>query len=213
MSARAIPDVPVPADSYPATSYPASPYPVPRPGLAVVPDPPEERAVDAATFRSVFRRHAAAVVVITADAGHGPVGFTATSLVSVSLLPPLVAFAISTTASSWQTVSTAGSVVVNFLDAGQHELARRFATSGIDRFAEPTRWSTLGTGEPVLDEAPSYLRGLVEHRFSVGDHHLVVARLAGHAERRAHESLLYHDGRYAGTDRPDFGGTNHVHHP
>jgi flavin reductase (DIM6/NTAB) family NADH-FMN oxidoreductase RutF len=171
-----------------------------NPGLAVVPDRLEERTVDTDTFRSVFRRHAAGVVVITADAGHGPAGFTATSLVSVSLLPPLVSFAISTTASSWPTVNAADSLVINFLDASQQEIASRFATSGVDRFAEPTRWSRLHTGEPVLDDAPSYLRGLVEHRFSVGDHHIVVARLATHVERREHEPLLYHDGRYATTD-------------
>jgi flavin reductase (DIM6/NTAB) family NADH-FMN oxidoreductase RutF len=173
-----------------------------HPGLSVVPDLPQDRPVDADRFRSIFRRHAAGVVVITADAGHGPAGFTATSLVSVSLLPPLVSFSIATTASSWPTVNQADSLVINFLDAGQHEIAGRFATSGIDRFAEPTRWSRLQTGEPVLDEAPSYLRGLVEHRFAVGDHHIVVARLATHAERREHEPLLYHDGRYVSTDRP-----------
>jgi len=177
-----------------------------RPGLSVVPAQvpaqPAERIVDADVYRSVFRRHAAGVVVITADAGHGPAGFTATSLVSVSLLPPLVSFSIATTASSWPTLQASDSLVINFLDAGQHEIAGRFATSGIDRFAEPTRWSRLGSGEPVLDEAPSYLRGLVEHRFAVGDHHIVVARLATHAERRDHEPLLYHDGRYATTHRP-----------
>lgn len=172
-----------------------------RPGLTVVPDRLEERTVDADVFRSVFRRYAAGVVVITADAGNGPAGFTATSLVSVSLLPPLVSFAISTSASSWPTVNAAGSVVINFLDAGQHDLAGRFATSGIDRFAEPTRWSRLRTGEPVLDDSPSYLRALIEHRFAVGDHHLVVARLATHAERREHDPLLYHDGRYVSTDQ------------
>jgi flavin reductase (DIM6/NTAB) family NADH-FMN oxidoreductase RutF len=173
-----------------------------HPGLSVVPDLVQERTVDADSFRSIFRRHAAGVVVITADAGHGPAGFTATSLVSVSLHPPLVSFSIATTASSWPTVNQADSLVINFLDAGQHEIAGRFATSGIDRFAEPTSWSRLQTGEPVLDEAPSYLRGLVEHRFAVGDHHIVVARLATHAERREHEPLLYHDGRYVSTDRP-----------
>lgn len=168
-----------------------------RPALSVVPDRCEERIVDADVYKSVFRRHAAGVVVITADAGHGPVGFTATSLVSVSLLPPLVSFAIATGASSWPAISTATSLVINFLSADQHAIAGRFATSGIDRFAEPTRWSRLATGEPALDDAPSFLRAQVEHRFAVGDHYLVVARLATHTERREHDSLLYHDGNYA----------------
>jgi flavin reductase (DIM6/NTAB) family NADH-FMN oxidoreductase RutF len=170
-----------------------------RPELIVVRDRLDERNVDAAVFRSVFRRHAAGVVVITADAGHGPAGFTATSLVSVSLLPPLVSFSIATSASSWPTIQRADSLVINFLDADQDDLAGRFATSGIDRFAEPTRWSRLRTGEPALDEVPSYLRALVEHRFAVGENHIVVARLATHAERREHTPLLYHDGRYVTT--------------
>lgn len=158
-------------------------------------------AIDSDTYRSVFRRHAAGVVVITADAGHGPAGFTATSLVSLSLLPPLVSFALSTTASSWPAINSARSLVVNFLDAGQHDLAGRFATSGIDRFAAPTRWSRLETGEPVLDDAPSFLRGLVEHRFGAGDHHIVVVRLVGFGERRPHDPLVYHGGSYT-TTRP-----------
>ncbi|MET9021954.1 flavin reductase family protein [Actinopolymorpha sp. NPDC004070] len=151
-------------------------------------------------FRSVFRRYAAGVVVVTADAGFGPAGFTATSLASISLDPPLVSFALSTNASSWRTISVAESVVVNFLDAEQHTLARTFATSGIDRFAPPTRWSRLpDDGEPVLDDAAGVLRGRVEHRFPVGDHHLVVARIIDGTSRE-HAPLVYHAGAYRTVD-------------
>lgn len=40
-------------------------------------------------LRSVFRQHAAGVAVITARGESGPVGFTATSLASVSADPPI----------------------------------------------------------------------------------------------------------------------------
>jgi flavin reductase (DIM6/NTAB) family NADH-FMN oxidoreductase RutF len=146
-------------------------------------------------YRSVFRRYAAGVVIVTADAGDGPVGFTATSLVSVSLEPPLVSFALSTGASSWPTISAADSVVVNFLDAGQRQLAERFATSGIDRFAVPTRWSRLPTQEPVLDEAAGHLRGWVLHRYPAGDHQLVVIEVTD-AVIRNHAPLVYHAGTF-----------------
>jgi flavin reductase (DIM6/NTAB) family NADH-FMN oxidoreductase RutF len=152
-------------------------------------------AISADVYRAVFRRHAAGVVIVTADAGDGPVGFTATSLASVSLDPPLVSFALSTTASSWPTIAAASSVVVNVLDARQHDLAARFATSGIDRFGGPTRWSRLGTGEPVLDDAAGHLRAFVRRRFPVGDHHLVVAEVV-HARVRPHAPLVYHAGGY-----------------
>lgn len=147
-------------------------------------------------YRAVFRRYAAGVVVVTADAGFGPVGFTATSLASISLDPPLVSFALSTNATSWPTIAAAESVVVNFVGAHDHSLATRFATSGIDRFASPTRWSRLHTGEPVLDDAAGHLRGRIDHRYPVGDHHLVVAEVTAAATRQ-HAPLVYHAGTYA----------------
>lgn len=163
---------------------------------------PEERAIDAEVYRSVFRGHPAGVVVITADAGQGPAGFTATSLVSLSLHPPLVTFSVATEASSWLTVGKANSVVINFLSVDQAPIADRFAARGVDRFAEPMRWSRLRTGEPVLDDAPGYLRALVAHRLAFGDHHLIVARLIAHAGRRDHEPLIYHDGQYVAAAGP-----------
>jgi flavin reductase (DIM6/NTAB) family NADH-FMN oxidoreductase RutF len=160
-----------------------------------------ESGITADLFRDVFRRYAAGVVVVTADAGSGPVGFTATSLASISLDPPLVSFALSTNASSWPTIAVAGSVLVNFLDADQHGLARRFATAGIDRFAEPTRWSPLTGGEPLLADAAGYLRAGIRHRYPVGDHHLVVGEVTDAATRH-HKPLVYHAGAYSTVSHP-----------
>ncbi|WP_069115175.1 flavin reductase family protein [Jiangella alba] len=165
-----------------------TPAPSPRPAQPV--------SVDADAFRAAFRRHAAGVVVITADAGGRPAGFTATSLASVSLAPPLLSFALATTASSWPAVAIAPTLVVNFLADDQHGLATTFATSGIDRFAAPTRWSRLVTGEPVLDSAPGHLRAVVVDRHPVGDHHIVVARVTHAWSGGEHAPLVYHAGAY-----------------
>ncbi|GAA5033842.1 flavin reductase family protein [Actinopolymorpha pittospori] len=147
------------------------------------------------TYRAVFRGYATGVSVVTADAGEGPIGFTASSLASVSLDPPLVSFALSTASGCWPVIAAAESVVVNLLGADQHDIAARFATRGVDRFAGPTRWTRLPTGEPLLVDAPSHLRGVIEHRYPAGDHHLVVARIT-HATYGDHTPLVYHDGRY-----------------
>ena len=161
--------------------------------------PPLPAAVDPAAYRSIFRSHAGGVAVVTADAGRGPVGFTATSVVSVSLQPPLVSFALSNESSSFPTLLEARAVVVNFLDVDQVDLAGRFASRGVDRFADPTQWSRLEDGSPVLDEAPSFLHGPIEHRFAVGDHHIIVASLHGALQRRPYGPLIYHDGAYGTT--------------
>lgn len=166
----------------------------PTPYLRALPTPTAQ--VDAALFRRAFRRHPAGVVVITADAGRGPVGFTATSLSSLSAEPALVSFGISATSSSWPHLELADSAVVHFLGAGHEDIARTFATSGIDRFAAPLRWRRLPTGEPLLDGAPGWLRITLEHRIPAGDAHLVVGRVEEAHLADDAEPLLYHDGAY-----------------
>jgi flavin reductase (DIM6/NTAB) family NADH-FMN oxidoreductase RutF len=152
--------------------------------------------VDAALFRQVFRRHAAGVAVVTADAGHGPAGVTVTSLASLSTAPPLLSFSISATASTWPHLRDADTAVVHLLGAAHAELARTFATSGIDRFAAPTRWRRLPTGEPVLDGAIAWLRISVELRHPAGGSHLVIGRIEEIDLAETSAPLLYHDGSY-----------------
>jgi flavin reductase (DIM6/NTAB) family NADH-FMN oxidoreductase RutF len=163
------------------------------------PAPAVAAGIDRRTFRQVFGRHPGGVVVVTADAGHGPAGLTLTSLTSVAADPPLLSFGISHGGSTWPTFAAARTVLVHFLDAGQADLARRFATSGIDRFAGPTRWSRTPDGQPRLDDAPSYLRATVEQRVVAGDHDIVIARVLEAVVRREHEPLVHHAGAYRTT--------------
>jgi flavin reductase (DIM6/NTAB) family NADH-FMN oxidoreductase RutF len=152
--------------------------------------------VDAVLFRQVFRRHAAGVAVVTTDAGRGAAGVTVTSLASLSAEPPLLSFSIAATASTWPHLRDADSAVVHLLGAGHTDLARTFATSGIDRFAAPTRWRRLPTGEPVLDGAAAWLRISIEHRHPAGNSHLVIGRVTEAGLNEAGGPLLYHDGSY-----------------
>jgi hypothetical protein len=66
-----------------------------QPARPAEPDEPNADAgpVDDELFRSVFRRHAAGVAVVTAP-GRPPVGFAATSVISVSLRPRLISFTV-----------------------------------------------------------------------------------------------------------------------
>ncbi|KJE25137.1 conserved protein of DIM6/NTAB family [Frankia torreyi] len=154
---------------------------------------PRARAVDGDLFRTVFRGHPAGVAVITTDAGVGPVGFTATSLASLSAEPPMVVFAISSSASAWPHLRTAETFVVNLLSSEQEEVARRFARSGIDRFAEPTRWTALPTGEPLLDGGRAWLRCATRPPIEAGDHFLIVGQVLEAATDPAAAPLIYHD--------------------
>ncbi|KFG76886.1 flavin reductase family protein [Streptomyces mutabilis] len=149
-------------------------------------------------LRSVFRRHAAGVAVITARGDTGPAGFTATSLTSVSTEPPLLSFGIGTGSSSWPTVSEAEYVGVHVLGEHQEELAATFARSGADRFAAPTAWREGPEGVPVLDDVLAWLVCRVVARVPAGDHRVVLAEVLLGDPAGAGHPLLYHQGRYSG---------------
>ncbi|MEV4825168.1 flavin reductase family protein [Micromonospora sp. NPDC049275] len=151
--------------------------------------------IDPDTFRALLRRQAASVTVITA-AGDPPVGFTATSFTSVSLRPPLVSFCLARSSSSWPTVAGAEHVAVHLLGAEQREVARTFATSGIDRFAAHSGWRPGPYGVPLLDQPVAWLLCRVTERVLAGDHAIVLAEpvTSGHGDGAP---LLYHMGRYA----------------
>ncbi|MCU1480509.1 MAG: flavin reductase [Subtercola sp.] len=135
------------------------------------PHPVAEQARSTITsdqFRSAFRNHAGGVAVITADAGHGPVGLTATSVISVSLDPPLVVFSVSELSSSTPTILEADTVVIHLLGADQIHIAKLCSTSGIDRFADTSIWSRLVTGEPFFPSAHAWIRGKVVNKMAAG---------------------------------------------
>ncbi|MFE0851125.1 flavin reductase family protein [Streptomyces rochei] len=149
-------------------------------------------------LRSAFRRHAAGVAVITARGEAGPVGFTATSLTSVSTAPPLLSFGIGTGSSSWPVVSEAEYVGVHVLGEHQEELAATFARSGADRFAAPTAWRDGPEGVPVLDGVLAWLVCRIVGRVPAGDHRVVLAEVLLGDPEGAGRPLLYHQGRYNG---------------
>ncbi|ALV47452.1 flavin oxidoreductase [Arthrobacter alpinus] len=128
-------------------------------------------------FKSAFRNHPAGVAVITADIGEGPVGLTATSVISVSANPPLVVFSLSSASSSTPTVKRAETVVIHLLGADQIGLAKNFATSGIDRFEDTTLWSRLITGEPYLPTSNAWMRGRIVNQMDAGDSTVVAVQI------------------------------------
>lgn len=146
-------------------------------------------------LRSVFRRHAAGVAVITAAAGR-PAGFTATSLNSVAAEPPLVSFGVGTSSSSWTVVSEAEHVGVHILGEHQEELAATFARSGADRFGPSTGWRSGPEGVPVLDGVLAWLVCRVVARIPAGDHRIVIAEAVVGDPAGGGRPLLYHQGRF-----------------
>ncbi|WP_010202287.1 flavin reductase family protein [Salinibacterium sp. PAMC 21357] len=127
-------------------------------------------------FAHVFRQYPGGVAVITADSPDGPVALTATSVVSVSAEPPLLAFSISHRASTAASIRSAHSYVVHFLGKDQLDIAQLCATSGVDRFADTRLWARLDTGEPYFPSAPAWVAGTQVDQLDAGAASIILLR-------------------------------------
>lgn len=153
--------------------------------------------LDPEQFKTAFRSHPAGVAVITADAGDGPVGLTATSVFSVSAEPPLLVFSVSNQSSSAPSIRRAETVIVHLLGADQLHLAQLCARSGIDRFADTSIWDRLITGEPYFPSAPNWIRGRVIERIDAGSSTVIVVHALqaaiAHDQDATADPLVHHN--------------------
>ncbi|MGX8906637.1 flavin reductase family protein [Streptomyces netropsis] len=177
--------------------------PLPRPELRAVraderlPPTPDE-------FRRVLGHFASGVTVITAPGADGepPAGFACQSFSSLSLDPPLVAFMVARTSTTWPRIAKAGVFCVNVLGAGQGALCRSFAVSGsrtADKFAGVPHEPSPVTGSPRLTDVPAWIDCVIHAVHTGGDHLIVVGRveaLGTDEEAAAAGPLLFHRGAF-----------------
>ncbi|GGU92932.1 monooxygenase [Streptomyces litmocidini] len=179
-----------------AAGSPTAVEPLPRPALRAVRED-ERPPVDPAEFRRVLGHFASGVTIVTALDADGPTGFACQSFASLSLDPPLVAFMVARTSTTWPRIAAAGTFCVNVLGAGQDELCRSFAVSGADKFAGVAWDPAPATGSPRLAGAPAWIDCTVTTVHTGGDHLIVVGRVEGlDATEGAGGPLLFHRGRF-----------------
>ena len=148
-------------------------------------------------LRSAFRRAAASAWVVTGARSPGldPVGFTAISVVSVSLDPPLVSFNIARSSSSLVTLGRTRRAALHLLADHQGGLATRFAGDRTRRFVDDGTWRWAHGLPEVADAALSLVTSIVD-LVEAGDSFLALARVE-HARSTEHAPLIHHQGRFA----------------
>ncbi|AVG23959.1 flavin reductase [Pontimonas salivibrio] len=131
------------------------------------------------SFLEVFRRHGAGVSIITLLKPSGePTGFTATSLSSLSLLPPRASFNMSIMASSWSAISASDSLLIHTLSHEGHSLATQFSGDASSRF-EGIELLEGPEGLPLVPGASGYLHAKIVDRHTVGDAAMVAVEILG----------------------------------
>ncbi|MER7449421.1 flavin reductase family protein [Nocardia beijingensis] len=152
--------------------------------------------LDPALMRTVLGHFATGVVAITGIDPHNgaPTGLAANSFTSVSLDPPLIAFCVAATSTSWPRVRAAGRYAVNILSEAQEPVCRQLATRGADKF-QGIEWQPSPAGAPILADCLAWIEAELEAEHAAGDHTIVVSRVR-HLYASDSAPLIFFRGRY-----------------
>ncbi|MGH8882773.1 MAG: flavin reductase family protein [Stackebrandtia sp.] len=147
-------------------------------------------------MRSVLGHFVTGVVAITGiDPETGqPAGLAANSFTSVSLDPPLIAFCVAASSTSWPRVRAAGRYVVNILAENQERVCRQLAARGAEKF-QGIGWDPSPAGAPVLADCSAWIEVEPEAEHPAGDHTIVVARVR-HLHASGRSPLAFFRGSY-----------------
>lgn len=126
-------------------------------------------------FRLAFGNHPAGVAVVTASGSRGPVGITASSLISVSADPAYLAFNIARRSGAAQAILESDSILVHLLTARNADVAALFAGPTEERFSRLAGWEEIPTGEPLIHGVGVAMRCSIESRVPAGPATVVVA--------------------------------------
>jgi flavin reductase (DIM6/NTAB) family NADH-FMN oxidoreductase RutF len=145
-----------------------------------------------------MRRFPAGVSVVTVDLDGERLGLTLGTLVSLSLDPPLVGFAVRKDAAIHELLRRSGGFGISLLAAGQEALAQHFARGvppiglwqGVDVLEEP--------GPPLLAGAVGWLRGKVHAEHPAGSHTFFIGEVEVAAPGVSDRPLAYLDQAYVG---------------
>lgn len=142
-------------------------------------------------------RFATGVTILTVNGpGDRPLGMTASSLASVSLVPPLVSVCVDHQAMLHDTILAASVFVVNILESSQEALSRRFADRHEERF-DGVGYHRSPKGLVLLDGALAHIECDRFASYPAGDHSIIIGRVIGGSTGEG-RPLLYYRGGYGG---------------
>jgi flavin reductase (DIM6/NTAB) family NADH-FMN oxidoreductase RutF len=149
-------------------------------------------------LRAVMGRFPAGVAVVTVELDGQRIGLTVASLISLSLEPPLVGFAVRRDAALHELLRDAGEFAVSMLGAGQEWIAQHFAR-GVPPIA---LWENIPLretdGPPQLEGAIGWLRCRTVDELDTGDHTFFVGAVESAKAGPGEEPLVFHRRSYVG---------------
>jgi flavin reductase (DIM6/NTAB) family NADH-FMN oxidoreductase RutF len=147
-------------------------------------------------LRGLMRFWPHGVSVLTVDYEGDRMGVTVSSLVSLSLDPPLVGISVGKQASCYELLRRAGGFAVSMLGAEQEDVARRFAAG------QPPiiHWQGVAIREgavaPLLEGCLGWVEARTVGEHDVGDHTFFVGAVVTAERGPASHALVYRDREY-----------------
>jgi flavin reductase (DIM6/NTAB) family NADH-FMN oxidoreductase RutF len=125
-------------------------------------------------------------------------GVTLSSLVSLSLDPPLVGVSVGKQASLYELLRRAGGFAVSLLGAEQDDVARRFAAG----HPPIIHWQGLDIREgqvaPLIEGGVGWIEARTVAEHDVGDHTFFVGAVVSVERGPSTRALMYRDREYHG---------------
>lgn len=148
--------------------------------------------LDPAMLRRTFGSFPSGVVAVCAMVDGEPVGMAASSFVTVSLDPPLVAFCVQWTSTTWPRLQRSARLGISVLGAGHNVVARQLASrTRENRFAG---LATTATPEGALfvHDASAWFDCALHEVVPAGDHGIVLLDVVHSTVAPEVEPLVYH---------------------
>jgi flavin reductase (DIM6/NTAB) family NADH-FMN oxidoreductase RutF len=151
--------------------------------------------IDGQEQRRLLRRWPTGISVVVADVGGRKAGLTVSSLVSLSLTPPLIGISLALSASLYEVFRRSDQWALSILAGDQAPLAVHFASS----LASDVQWD----GIAVRDDDPRLIAGavgwIVAHtvgEVAASDHTFFVGEVESVEQGAPGSSLMYFGSEY-----------------
>lgn len=147
-------------------------------------------------LRGLMRLWPHGVSILSVDFEGDTMGVTVSSLVSLSLEPPLVAVSIGKQASAYELLRRAGRFGISLLGAEQEDVARRFASG----FPPLVHWQGIptraGRFAPLIEGALGWVEAETRAEHDAGDHTLFIADVVAIEHGPSRRALVYRETSY-----------------
>ena len=152
-------------------------------------------SLDQSVLRNAFGQFPSGVVAVCAEIDGVKIGMAASSFVAVSIDPPLVAFCVQDTSTTWPKLAAASRIGISVLGELHDVAARTLAAKTGNRFEGLTTTAT-DDGALFIDGASMWLDASVTEQVTAGDHDIVLLRINELEVKDGVAPIVFHGSKF-----------------